>query len=145
MIGLIQRVKNAKVEVNNEAVGKINHGILLLLGVEQTDTEQTAEKLCERILKYRIFGDENGKMNLNVNQVDGQLLVISQFTLVADTRKGNRPGFSQGASPALGKALYQHFIQYAKSTGITVESGQFGADMQVYSCNDGPVTFHLHV
>lgn len=143
MIGLIQRVKFAKVEVDNEIVGNIGQGILLLLGVEQSDEQHNAEKLCDRILRYRIFSDENGKMNLNISQVGGQLLVISQFTLVADTRKGNRPGFSTGASPELGNQLYEHFVLYAKESGIVVQTGIFGADMQVTSCNDGPVTFTL--
>lgn len=145
MIGLIQRVKYAQVEVNTQLVGKINEGLLVLLGVEQGDTEQTGKKLCDRILNYRIFPDQDGKMNLNINQVKGELLVISQFTLVADTRKGNRPGFSRGATPQLGEELYDAFVSYAQSTGIYVQTGKFGADMQVTSCNDGPTTFHLQV
>lgn len=145
MIGLIQRVKHATVEVEGKIVGNIDHGILLLLGVEQGDTAQIAQKLCDRILKYRIFPDTDGKMNLNVNQVGGALLVVSQFTLVADTRKGNRPGFSRGASPEVGKELYQGFVEYAQSTGIYVQTGIYGADMQVTSCNDGPTTFHLQI
>lgn len=143
MIGLIQRVKQAQVNVEGKTVGKIQQGILLLLGVEKHDTQQSAEKLCRKVLNYRIFSDHEDKMNLNLQQVCGQLLVVSQFTLVAETQKGNRPGFSSGASPALGEQLYNYFIEVAKSSGIACESGRFGADMQVSLVNDGPVTFIL--
>ena len=145
MIGLIQRVKQASVDIEGTRVGAINTGLLVLLGVEQEDNEQKAKKLAERISKYRIFNDENGKMNLNVQQAEGSLLVVSQFTLVADTKSGNRPGFSRGASPEQGKALYEYFVECCKSLGLTVETGQFGADMQVSLVNDGPVTFSLSV
>ncbi|MDA8621434.1 D-aminoacyl-tRNA deacylase [Psychrosphaera sp.] len=145
MIGLIQRVKQASVDIEGTRVGAINTGLLVLLGVEQEDNEQKAKKLAERISKYRIFNDENGKMNLNVQQAEGSVLVVSQFTLVADTKSGNRPGFSRGASPEQGKALYEYFVECCKSLGLTVETGQFGADMQVSLVNDGPVTFSLSV
>ena len=145
MIGLIQRVKSAKVEVNGECIGSINQGLLVLLGVEKEDDEAKAKRLMERITSYRVFSDEDGKMNLNVQQVEGELLVVSQFTLVADTKKGTRPGFSRGASPELGNELYQYFVEQCKTTGLNVETGEFGADMQVSLVNDGPVTFSLEV
>lgn len=144
MKALIQRVKNAKVEVADEISGQIDVGILIFLGVEKTDTPELAGKLLQKILKYRIFNDTDGKMNLNVNQVSGSLLVVSQFTLVADTQKGTRPGFSKGASPQLGEELYDYFVQEAKEE-INTQAGVFGADMQVNLLNDGPVTFMLEV
>ena len=145
MIGLIQRVSQAKVEVSGRTVGQIDQGILLLLGVERKDDQQSAEKLATKVMNYRIFADQDGKMNLNLKQTGGQLLVVSQFTLVADTKKGNRPGFSAGATPEQGKALYQYFASYCQAQGVKCETGQFGADMQVSLVNDGPVTFHLSV
>jgi len=144
MKALIQRVKHAKVEVSDEVTGQIDQGILILLGVEKTDTPELADKLLQKILKYRIFNDEDGKMNLNVNQVGGSLLVVSQFTLVADTQKGTRPGFSKGASPQLGGELYDHFCRQSAKE-IHTQTGRFGADMQVSLLNDGPVTFWLEV
>ena len=144
MKALIQRVKNAKVDVAGEVVGQIGQGILIFLGVEKNDTAELADKLLQKIMKYRIFADADGKMNLNVSQVEGSLLVVSQFTLVADTQKGTRPGFSKGASPQLGEELYDYFVlQSAKA--INTQSGQFGADMQVSLLNDGPVMFMLEV
>lgn len=145
MIGLIQRVSRASVEVEGSTIGSIEKGILLLLGVERKDDQQSVEKLANKVLNYRIFADEDGKMNLNVRQAGGQLLVVSQFTLVADTKKGNRPGFSQGATPEQGKALYEAFIDYCDSQGMPCQTGEFGADMQVSLVNDGPVTFNLSV
>lgn len=145
MIGLIQRVKQAKVEVAGECIGEIGAGILVLLGVERDDDEAKAKRLMERITSYRIFSDQDGKMNLNLKQVEGELLVVSQFTLVADTKKGTRPGFSRGATPEHGNALYQYFVEQCKSTGLKVATGEFGADMQVSLVNDGPVTFNLEV
>ena len=145
MIGLIQRVKSAKVEVDGNCVGEIGKGILVLLGVEREDDQAKAKRLMERITSYRIFPDEDGKMNLNVKQIEGELLVVSQFTLVADTKKGTRPGFSRGASPELGNELYQYFVEQCKTTGLKVQTGEFGADMQVSLVNDGPVTFSLEV
>lgn len=145
MIGLIQRVKYAKVEVAGKSVAEIKHGILVLLGVEKSDDETTAKKLSEKVLNYRIFSDQQGKMNLNVQQVKGELLVVSQFTIVADTKRGNRPSFSSGASPQLGQELYNYFIKCCVLEGMPCQSGEFGADMQVSLMNDGPVTFQLQV
>jgi D-tyrosyl-tRNA(Tyr) deacylase len=145
MIALIQRVKNAKVDVAGKTVGEIGHGILVLLGVEKTDDVVKAKKLCQKILNYRIFSDQQGKMNLNVQQVKGELLIVSQFTLVADTQSGNRPSFSCGASPELGKTLYDEFIGFCQGSNIPCASGEFAADMQVSLVNDGPVTFQLKV
>lgn len=145
MIALIQRVTSAQVEVNGETVGKINQGLLVLLGVAKEDDQAKADRLLERISNYRIFSDDNGRMNLSLKQVEGDMLVVSQFTLVADTKKGTRPGFSRGAPPELGEALYNHFVAKAKEQGISAQTGQFGADMQVSLVNDGPVTFNLEV
>jgi D-tyrosyl-tRNA(Tyr) deacylase len=145
MIGLIQRVSHAKVEVSQQIIGQIEHGILLLLGVQKGDTSAQVETLVKKVLNCRIFSDDNGKMNLNVKQVGGKLLVVSQFTLAADTKKGNRPGFSNAGEPTMSKTLYEDFIRLAKQQNIVVESGEFGTDMQVSLCNDGPVTFWLEV
>jgi D-tyrosyl-tRNA(Tyr) deacylase len=144
MKALIQRVKSAKVEVANEVTGQIDQGVLIFLGVEKTDTPELADKLLQKIVKYRIFADAEGKMNLNVNQVAGSLLVVSQFTLLADTQKGTRPGFSKGASPQLGEELYDYFVNKS-ALEIETQTGRFGADMQVSLLNDGPVTFWLEV
>lgn len=141
MKGLIQRVSAAKVEVDGETVGEIGGGILLLLGVEREDNEVKAERLLHKVQNYRIFGDDQGKMNLSLQDIQGELLVVSQFTLVADTAKGMRPGFSKGATPAEGERLYQYFVSKAKETGLNVQTGRFGANMQVSLTNDGPVTF----
>ncbi|MEA9392387.1 D-aminoacyl-tRNA deacylase [Acerihabitans sp. TG2] len=145
MIALIQRVLSASVTVNNDVVGAIGPGILILLGVERGDNVSTAEKLCDRVLGYRIFSDEQGKMNLNIRQAGGEVLVVSQFTLVADTNKGLRPSFSHGAAPAEAERLYHHFTDCCRRTDIRTESGRFAADMQVALVNDGPVTFWLQV
>ena len=134
MQGLIQRVKSAKVEVNDQVIGEIGQGILLLLGVEKPDDEQAADKLLHKVSNYRIFTDENDKMNLSLKDIGGELLVVSQFTLAADTKKGMRPSFSSAATPS-----------QANAQGISVATGEFGADMQVSLCNDGPVTFNLSV
>lgn len=144
MIALIQRVKWAKVEVEQQVVGEITQGLLVLLGVEQDDDQAKADKLLEKVLNYRVFADENGKMNLNVQQAGGSLLVVSQFTLAADTQKGLRPSFSKGASPQQAEALYDYFHQQS-ATKIPTQTGQFAADMQVSLQNDGPVTFWLKV
>lgn len=145
MIGLIQRVTQASVTVNGEMNGEISNGLLLLLGVEATDNETSADKLLEKVLNYRVFSDENGKMNLNLQQTGGSILVVSQFTLVADTQKGLRPSFSKGANPDLAKQLYQYFAQKCgeKLGSSKVATGQFAADMKVSLTNDGPVTFWL--
>ncbi|WP_340680610.1 D-aminoacyl-tRNA deacylase [Paraglaciecola sp.] len=145
MKGLIQRVKYAKVEVAGAIVGEIQHGLLVFLGVEHSDTKQGAEKLCKKILNYRVFADEADKMNLNIQQVGGSLLVVSQFTLVADTQSGNRPSFSSAAPAALGKELYEYFISLAKRSTTPCKTGIYAADMQVTLQNDGPVTFMLQV
>lgn len=142
MIALIQRVTSASVTVNQSIIGKIDHGLLVLLGVESTDNTESITKLANKILNYRVFSDENGKMNLNVKQAGGKLLIVSQFTLVADTEKGLRPSFSRGATPQLAESLYLECIDYCKNS-IEVETGQFAADMQVALVNDGPVTFYL--
>ena len=145
MIALIQRVKWAKVEVEGSIVGQIPQGgLLVLLGVEQGDDRAKADKLLAKVLGYRIFADEQGKMNLNVQQAGGGLLVVSQFTLAADTQKGLRPSFSKGAAPDEAETLYEYFHQQA-AKHIVTETGQFAADMQVSLQNDGPVTFWLQV
>jgi len=142
---MVQRVNNASVSVDNAVVGQIDSGLLVLLGVEKDDTESQAKRLAEKVLAYRIFSDENGKMNLNIKQANGDLLVISQFTLVADTKKGNRPGFSNSSEPAEAKCLYEYFSKQCEQLGCHVENGIFAADMQVTSTNDGPTTFWLQV
>lgn len=144
MIALIQRVKQANVVVENHTVGEIKQGLLVLLGVEKDDDESKADKLLDKVLHYRVFADENGKMNLNVQQVGGSLLVVSQFTLAADTQKGLRPSFSRGATPADAERLYDYFHRQATQR-IPTQTGQFAADMQVSLQNDGPVTFWLHI
>lgn len=145
MIALIQRVTSASVTVDGSIVGEIGAGLLVLLGVEPDDDEQKAQRLCERVIGYRIFGDENDKMNLNVQQAGGSLLVVSQFTLAADTRKGMRPSFSRGAEPAQADRLYQYFVGQCRERGMHTETGRFAADMKVALVNDGPVTFWLQV
>ena len=144
MIALIQRVTQAKVEVGSEVVGQIGKGLLVLLGVEKDDDRAKADKLAEKVLNYRVFSDENDKMNLNVQQVAGEVLVVSQFTLVADTQKGLRPSFSKGATPSLANELYEYFAQKCGEK-VKVECGRFAADMQVSLTNNGPVTFWLQV
>ncbi len=144
MIGLIQRVSQAKVEVDNQIIGEIGNGLLVLLGVEKQDNQSKADKLVEKVLNYRVFTDSDGKMNLNVQQAGGELLVVSQFTLVADTQKGLRPSFSKGATPEMADELYQYFVKKCGEK-IQVSTGQFAADMQVSLTNDGPVTFWLNV
>nr|WP_311463414.1 D-aminoacyl-tRNA deacylase [uncultured Aggregatibacter sp.] len=142
MIALIQRVTQAKVEVGGEVVGQIGKGLLVLLGVEKDDDRAKADKLAEKVLNYRVFSDENDKMNLNVQQVAGEVLVVSQFTLVADTQKGLRPSFSKGATPSLANELYEYFAEKCGEK-VEVECGRFAADMQVSLTNNGPVTFWL--
>ncbi|MEC5320656.1 D-aminoacyl-tRNA deacylase [Brenneria populi subsp. brevivirga] len=145
MIALIQRVSSASVSVDGAIVGEIGAGLLVLLGVEQGDDEQKAARLCERVLGYRIFSDDNDKMNLNVHQIGGSVLVVSQFTLAADTQKGMRPSFSRGAHPAQADRLYQYFVEQCRERDIRTETGRFAADMKVALVNDGPVTFWLQV
>jgi len=141
--GLIQRVSEASVKVDGSVVGQIDRGILLLLGVEKDDTKQDADRLLKKVLSYRVFDDESGRMNLSLKDVDGALLVVSQFTLVADTKKGLRPGFSKGASPENGLLLYNHFVDQARQFHHKIERGIYGADMRVSLLNEGPVTFML--
>jgi D-tyrosyl-tRNA(Tyr) deacylase len=145
MIALIQRVSDARVSVAGETIGQIGAGLLVLLGVEKGDDQVKCKRLAQRVLAYRIFADSDDKMNLNVQQARGSLLVISQFTLAAQTNKGNRPGFSTGAEPNEARRLYDLFNQHCAEMGIKVETGEFAADMQVSSTNDGPVTFWLQV
>ncbi|MFQ3176411.1 MAG: D-tyrosyl-tRNA(Tyr) deacylase [Psychromonas sp.] len=145
MIALIQRVSDARVTVFGETIGQIGSGLLILLGVEKGDDEAKCKRLAQKVLAYRIFADSDDKMNLNVQQAEGAVLVISQFTLAAQTNKGNRPGFSNGAEPIEARRLYDLFNQNCVEMGIKVESGEFAADMQVSSTNDGPVTFWLQV
>lgn len=143
MRALVQRVTSASVEVEGKQVGSINTGLLVLLGVAPDDGKAELEKLAERLLNYRIFSDDQGRMNLSLNDVGGELLIVSQFTLCADTSKGLRPGFSTAAPPELADSLYQDFVGYCSQQAAKVETGIFGADMQVSLVNDGPVTFML--
>jgi D-tyrosyl-tRNA(Tyr) deacylase len=143
MRGLIQRVAHASVTVEGECVGRIEQGLLLLLGVERDDTREQADKLLHKVLNYRLFADADDKMNLNVGEVAGGVLVVSQFTLAADTRKGLRPGFSSAAASALAKQLYDYFVQQLQAQHAVVATGIFAANMQVSLTNDGPVTFLL--
>lgn len=145
MIGLLQRVSEARVEIAGEVVGQIGPGLLLLLCAEPDDTEAVGEKMLVKILKLRIFSDAAGKMNLSVQDVAGGLLVVSQFTLAADTKSGNRPGFTGAAPPVLGEALYDAFVKAARSAHPVVQTGRFGADMKVHLVNDGPVTVPLRI
>ena len=144
MIGLIQRVSEARVVVDGEVVGEIRRGLLLLLGVEQDDDERAAEKLLARVLAYRVFPDDAGQMNLSLADTGGGLLIVSQFTLAANTRKGLRPSFSSAAPPELAEQIYDGFVSRARTMHSTVATGKFGADMKVHLVNDGPVTFMLH-
>ena len=145
MIGLIQRVTRAKVEVDSQAVAQIDRGILALIGVEKQDTSATAERLAQRIIQYRIFPDADGKMNLSLQDTGGELLLVPQFTLPADTRKGNRPSFSSAAPPETGQRLFLELADFARQSYGRVQTGVFGANMQVSLTNDGPVTFWLQV
>ncbi|MGL0820521.1 D-aminoacyl-tRNA deacylase [Vibrio vulnificus] len=144
MIALIQRVSEAAVRVDGEVVGQIDKGLLVLLGVEKDDDEAKAKRLMERVTTYRVFEDSEGKMNLNVQQVEGKVLVVSQFTLPADTKRGTRAGFSRGALPAEAERLYDYFSDLCQQV-LPTERGRFAADMKVSLVNDGPVTFWLQV
>lgn len=137
---VIQRVKEAKVEVENENVGKIRKGFLVLLGVTHNDTEKNADYLVKKLCNLRVFSDENGKMNLGLKDINGELLIVSQFTLYADCKQGNRPAFIDAAKPEQAKELYDYFCSECEKNNIKVEKGIFGADMQVSLVNDGPVT-----
>ena len=143
MIGLLQRVKNASVTVNDQVIGAVEKGLLILVCAEKGDSEEQCEKLAKKVLAYRIFEDENGKMNKSVSDIGGEILIVSQFTLAADTSKGLRPSFTPAADPETGKCLYEHFIEKIKESGLKTETGQFGANMQVALINDGPVTIWL--
>ena len=145
MIALIQRVTHASVTVDTKIIGEINQGLLVLVGVEKEDDDAKAKRLVERVLSYRIFSDAQDKMNLSVKDIQGSVLWVSQFTLVADTKKGNRPGFSRGAPPELGEKLFNQVLHYADQLHSSNAAGKFGADMQVALVNDGPVTFWLEV
>jgi len=145
MIGLLQRVTQARVEVSGSVVGEVSKGLLVLLGVERDDGEKQADRLLERLLGYRVFEDDTGRMNLSVKDIQGGMLIVPQFTLPADTQKGTRPSFTPAASPEEGERLYDYFVSQAKAEYASIETGQFGADMQVSLTNDGPVTFWLQV
>ncbi|MGC1181962.1 D-aminoacyl-tRNA deacylase [Legionella sp.] len=146
MLSVIQLVTQAEVCVETFALGTIQRGIMALVGIEKTDTEKEAEKLFSKILNYRIFPDTNGKMNLSLKDIQGGLLLVPQFTLVAETDKGTRPGFSTGMPPEEGRQLFEYLIEHAKKQNdVSIASGCFGAYMQVNLCNDGPVTFILQV
>lgn len=145
MIGLLQRVTRAQVTVAGEPVGAIAAGLLVLVGVERGDGEAQAVRLLERLLGYRVFADADGRMNRSLTDTGGGLLLVPQFTLPADTRKGTRPSFTPAAAPADGEWLFRHLLELAEAAHAPVASGRFGADMQVELVNDGPVTFWLHV
>ena len=140
---VVQRVTSASVTVSGEAIGRIDTGFLLLFGVGHEDTEEDCRRLADKITALRIFSDENDKINLDLNAVGGSLLVVPQFTLYADCRKGNRPNFIQAAKPDKANGLYEYFVEYCRSKGFHVETGEFGADMKVELLNDGPFTVIL--
>ncbi len=145
MLALLQRVKQARVDVDGHTVGAIGAGLLILVCAERGDTEAAADKLLTKILKLRIFADEAGKMNRSVVDVNGGLLIVSQFTLAADTAGGNRPSFTNAAPPDEGRRLYDCFVEKARALHPVVQTGQFGADMQVHLVNDGPVTIPMRI
>lgn len=140
---LLQRVTQASVKVEGKVVGEINQGLLALVGIEREDTLESVQKGIDKLLKYRVFSDDAGKMNLSLKDIEGGLLMVSQFTIAADTKKGLRPSFTSAAAPALGLSLFDAAVTYAKMQMKHVETGEFGADMQVSLVNDGPVTFML--
>ncbi len=143
MKALIQRVTHSKVEVNNITVGEIDQGLLVFIGIEKADEKPQIDKMIKRLLSYRVFYDDEDKMNLSVSDIKGGILAVSQFTLAADTNSGTRPGFSTAKAPAEAKALYDYFLTQLSVQHASVQSGEFGADMQVSLTNDGPVTFLL--
>ena len=143
MIGLLQRVARARVEVDNETVGEIGRGLLVLVAVHRDDGERDVARLAERILSYRVFPDETGRMNRSVVDEDSGLLLVPQFTLAADTKKGTRASFTRAAAPEKGEAYFRHLVRICRETLAVVETGRFGANMQVSLVNDGPVTFWL--
>lgn len=144
MMALLQRVVRAHVSVEGQVLGSIGEGLLVLVGVEKYDTEAQARRLLERITAYRVFADDEGRMNRSLSDVGGELLLVPQFTLPADTDKGNRPSFSPAADPRDGQRLFDYLVEYASSHGHAPRTGRFGAHMQVHLVNDGPVTFLLH-
>ena len=143
MIALLQRVTHAQVSVAGQIIGQIQQGLMVLVCAERDDTPAQVTALCDKLLKYRVFSDANGKMNLSVTDIGGGLLLVPQFTLAADTNSGTRPSFTPAAAPAQARQLFDQFVDCAKARHALVETGQFGADMQVTLCNDGPVTFWL--
>lgn len=145
MIALIQRVRESRVSVHGTVLGEIGPGILAFIAVQRGDTERTADRLLERLLGYRVFADENGRMNRSLREIRGGLLLVPQFTLAADTAKGSRPSFTPAAPVAQGARLFEHCVANAKRAHPIVAAGRFGADMQVMLINDGPVTFWLEV
>jgi len=145
MIALLQRVSEARVSVDGRTTGAIATGILALIGVQRGDSEHQAQRLLQRVLAYRIFPDDAGKMNLNLEQAGGNLLLVPQFTLAADTNSGNRPSFTPAAPPAEGERLFHYLVMLAEQALGSVQAGVFGADMKVHLVNDGPVTFWLQV
>ena len=145
MIVLLQRVLEASVAINNETITAINHGILMFVAIQKHDDQYSIARMCERVLNYRIFADDKDKMNNNILDIAGEILVVPQFTLAADTRKGTRPSFSQAATPELSRELFDYFLNTLKSKYARVKSGEFGANMQVHLINDGPVTFWLQI
>ena len=145
MMSVIQRVKNARVEVDGQIIGQIEQGLLVLVCAEKGDTEAEADKLLAKMLKLRIFSDDAGKMNKSVQDVGGGLLVVSQFTLAADTKGGNRPSFTAAAAPDEGRRLYNYFVDQARAAHPIVQTGEFAADMQVHLVNDGPVTIPMRM
>ncbi len=140
---VVQRVTNANVTVDGKTTGKIGNGLLVLLGVGAEDTKEILEKMADKMLRLRIFADENDKTNLSISDVGGELLIVSQFTLYADCKKGNRPSFVKAGNPQTANELYEYFKEYCKKSVPVVESGIFGADMKVELCNDGPFTIIL--
>ncbi len=145
MIGLLQRVSEASVSIDGECVGRIGPGLMVLLCAERGDTQKEADTLLSKLLSYRVFSDDTGKMNLNIAQVAGGLLLVPQFTLAADTRSGTRPSFTPAAAPAVARELFDYTVERARASHPLVETGRFGADMKVALVNDGPVTFWLQV
>jgi len=143
MIGLLQRVSEASVEVGRERVAQIGSGLVVLVGVERGDGPAQAARLAERLLAFRIFDDDAGRMNLDIREAGGAVLLVPQFTLAADTAKGNRPGFSRAAEPARGEALFDELVEAVRAGGVPVTTGVFGATMRVALCNEGPATFWL--